>query len=200
MSIYGSAVRKPITTLMIFLAIVVFGIYSLINLPVDLYPEVEYPVITVLTTYNGASARDVETNLSKPIEEVLNAIDKLKEISSISRDNNSVVMLEFEYETDLSEAANDIRESLAFIENYLPEGADKPTVFKFDISMMPILFYAVTAGPSYEGIDKLMEERVINPLNRIDGIAAVYLSGTPQRKVEIEVDPHKLEAHHPRRD
>jgi HAE1 family hydrophobic/amphiphilic exporter-1 len=195
MSIYGNAVRKPITTLMIFIGVMVFGIYSLIKLPVDLYPEIEYPAITVLTTYGGANASDIETNVTKPIEEVLNSIDNLKEISSVSRDNSSVVSLEFEYETDLSEAANDIRESMAFIEDYLPEDADKPTVFKFNTSMMPILFFSITADESYEGIYKLLEERLMNPLNRVEGIASIYLTGTPNREVEIQVDPHKLEAH-----
>ena len=195
MSIYGQAVRKPITTLMIFVAVVVFGLYSLINLPVDLYPEIEYPAITVLTTYGGANASDIETNVTRPIEEVLNTVDNLKEISSVSRDNNSVVMLEFAYETDLSVAANDIRDALAFIEDALPEGAEDPTVFKFSTSMLPILMYAITADASYEGIDKMLEERLINPLNRIEGIGAIYLTGTPRREIEIQVDPRKLEAY-----
>jgi HAE1 family hydrophobic/amphiphilic exporter-1 len=180
---------------MIFIGVMVFGLYSLINLPVDLYPDIEYPAITVITTYNGANASDIETNVTRPIEEVLNSVDNLKEISSVSRDNSSVVSLEFEYETDLSEAANDIRESLAFIEDFLPEGADKPTVFKFNTSMMPILFFSVTADESYEGIYELLEERLMNPLNRVEGIASIYLTGTPRREIEIQVDPHKMEAH-----
>ncbi len=195
MSIYGNAVRKPITTLMIFLAVIVMGIYSLVNLPVDLYPEIEYPAITVLTSYPGASASDIETNVSKPIEDVLNSVDGLKEITSVSRDNTSVVTLEFEFETDLNEAANDIRDALAFIEDVLPEDVDKPTIFKFSSSMMPILMFAVTADESYEGIEKLMEEKVINPLNRIDGIGSISLLGIPQREVELKVDPRKLEAY-----
>ena len=196
MSIYGNAVRKPITTLMIFVAVVVLGLYSLIHLPVDLYPEIEYPAITVLTSYPGANAADIETNITKPIEDVLNTVDNLKEITSVSRDNSSVVALEFEYETDLSVAANDIRDALAFIEDYLPEAANKPTVFKFSTSMMPVMMCAITADESYEGIEKMLEERLINPLNRIEGIGAIYLSGTPRREIEVQVDPHKLEAYH----
>ena len=196
MSIYGNAVRKPITTLMIFTAVIVLGLYSLINLPVDLYPEIEYPAITVLTSYTGANAADIETNITKPIEDVLNTVDNLKEVTSVSRDNSSVVSLEFEYGTDLSDAANDIRDALAFIEDYLPEGATKPTVFKFSTSMMPVMMYAITSEESYEGIEKMLEERLINPLNRIEGIGAIYLSGTPRREIEVQVDPRKLEAYH----
>ncbi|HSH51570.1 MAG TPA: efflux RND transporter permease subunit, partial [Bacteroidales bacterium] len=159
MSIYGNAVKNPVTTIMIFLAIIVFGIYSLFKLPIDVYPEIELPAITVFTTYGGANASDIESNISEPVEDALNTIDDLKEISSVSRDNMSVVMLEFEYETDLNEAANDIRDALSFIEDILPEDADKPTIFKFSSSMMPIAVFAVTADKSYEGIEKILEQK-----------------------------------------
>ena len=98
MSIYKNAVKNPITTLMTFVAVMVLGAYSLINLPIDLYPDIEFPAITVMTSYRGAGAADIEANISKPIESSLNAIDGLKEISSESRDNLSIVSLEFEYE------------------------------------------------------------------------------------------------------
>src|SRR6056297_1935822 len=145
MSIFSSAVKKPITTIMIFVAIIVLGIYSVYKLPVDLYPEVEIPAITVFTTYPGASAKDIETNISEPIEDALNTVDDLKEISSVSRDNLSIVTLEFEYETDLTEAANNIRDGLAFVEDELPDAAEDPQIFKFNSSMMPIQMFAITA-------------------------------------------------------
>ncbi|MGC9375136.1 MAG: efflux RND transporter permease subunit, partial [Bacteroidales bacterium] len=195
MSIYGSAVKKPITTIMIFLAIVVFGIYSLVKLPIDVYPEIELPAITVFTTYAGASASDIETNISEPVENALNTIDNLKEIRSVSRDNISVVTLEFEYETDLNEAANDIRDAIALIENELPEDADKPNIFKFSSSMMPIAVYAVTADNSYQGIEKILEQKIVNPLNRIEGIGSISIIGAPTRQVKIEINPRKLEAY-----
>ena len=145
MSIYKSAVTKPVTTIMVFLAVMVFGFYSLSNLPIDLYPDIEFPAITVVTSYRGASAADIENNISKPMESSLNAIDGLKEISSVSRDNISIVSLEFEYETDLNEAANNIRDALSILENVLPEEADNPMILKLRASMMPILMFAVTA-------------------------------------------------------
>ncbi len=195
MSIYGSAVKKPITTIMVFMAVMVFGIYSLLKLPVDFYPEIEFPAITVFTTYNGASAADIETNISKPIEDALNTIDNLKEITSSSRDNISVVSLEFEYETDLSEAANDIRDALSLVEGTLPEEADDPNIFKFSSSMIPIIMYSVTAGENYEGLEKLLDEKVINPLNRVEGIGSISLMGTPTRQVMININPRRLEAY-----
>ncbi len=195
MSLYKSAVKNPITTLMSFLAILVFGFYSLSNLPIDLYPEIEFPAITVVTTYRGASAADIESNISKPMESSLNAIDNLKEISSESRDNMSIVSLEFEYETDLSEAANDIRDALSLLENFLPEDADAPMILKISSSMVPILMYAVTAQESYAGIEQTLEELIVNPLNRIDGIGSINILGEPVRQIGIEIDPRKLEAY-----
>ncbi len=195
MSIYASAVKKPITTLMVFAAIVVFGIYSIIRLPVDLYPEIEFPAITVFTTYPGASAQDIETNVSEPIENAVNTVDDLKEVRSVSRDNLSIVILEFEYETDLSEAANNIRDALAFVRDALPEEADEPNIFKFNTSMMPIQMFAITADEHYEGLEKLLEERLVNPLNRISGVGSINIAGAPVREVAIEADPRKLEAY-----
>ncbi|MDD3859522.1 MAG: efflux RND transporter permease subunit [Bacteroidales bacterium] len=194
MSIYKSAVKKPITTMMVFVAIMVFGIYSLSKLPVDLYPEVELPAITVMTIYRGANAEEIETNVTKIIENTLNTLDNLKEVTSVSRDNLSIVTLEFEWESNLDEAANDIRNSLEFIKSSLPEDADNPIIYKFNSSLMPIMFFAVTADESYEGIENILEEKVVNPLNRIEGIGTVGLSGLPKREIYIEVDPVKSEA------
>jgi hydrophobic/amphiphilic exporter-1 (mainly G- bacteria), HAE1 family len=195
MSIYKNAVRKPITTLMIFAAVMVFGLYSLSNLPIDLYPDIELPMITVMTSYPGASSADIETNISRPIENSLNTVSNLKEITSVSRDNLSIVTLEFEYETDLDGAANDIRDALSLVESFLPEEVDDPMIFKFSTSMMPILMYAITAGESYEGIQRLLQNEVINPLNRIEGIGSISLMGAPVREISIEIDPRKLEAY-----
>ncbi len=195
MSIYKSAVEKPITTLMIFIAVVVMGVYSLINIPVDLYPEMDPPFITVMTSYSGANASDIETNVTKILEDALNSVDMLKEITSTSSDNLSVVSLEFEWDTNLDEATNDIRDVIDRIMDNLPDGVDRPTIFKFDTSMFPILFYAITADESYPGLEKIIEEKIINPLNRVDGVGSVSMIGTPKRMVYVDVDPKRLDAY-----
>lgn len=194
MSIYKSAVKKPITTMMVFVAIIVFGIYSLTRLPVDLYPEVELPGISVLTLYPGANSSEIEVNVSKIVENSLNAIDNLKEIHSSSRDNMSIVTIEFEWGSNLDEAANDVRNSLEFIKKRLPDGAETPVIYKFNSSMMPILFFAITADENYLGLEKLLEERVVNQLNRIEGVGSIGLSGMVEREIYVEVDPVKLDA------
>ena len=195
MSIYKSAVQRPVTTILIFVGLIVMGIYSLIQLPVDLYPEIELPFVSVFTQYPGASASDIETNVTRPIEDALNSVSNLKEITSTSSDNNSVIFLQFEYETNLDEAMNDIRTSLGFIEQFLPEDAENPIVLKFNSSMMPIIFYAITANESYAGLEKIIDERIINPLNRIEGVGSVSMAGAPGRSIYIDIDPRRMEAY-----
>ncbi len=195
MSIYSSSVNRPVTTILIFVATMVIGLYSLTQLPVDLYPEVELPFIAVYSTYPGASASDIESNVTRPLEDAVNSVTNLKEMTSSTSDGIAVVLLNFEYGTNLDEASNDVRSSLSFVENYLPEGCEKPTIMKFNSSMMPIIFYAITAKESYQGLEKILDEKIVNPLNRIEGVGAVNLAGVPGRKVYIDVDPRKMEAY-----
>lgn len=195
MSIYKNAVQKPVTTIMIFMAVIVFGLYSLSTLSVDLYPEMEPPFVSVLTTYPGASASDIESNVTRLIEDALNSVDNLKEISSKSTDNMSVVFVEFEWETNLDEAVNDIRSALSWVEDDLPDDCNDPNIFKFNTSMMPILFFGIKANESYDAIEKILDERIVNPLNRIEGIGSIGFNGLPKREILIEVEPQKLEAY-----
>jgi hydrophobic/amphiphilic exporter-1 (mainly G- bacteria), HAE1 family len=195
MSIYKNAVNKPITTMMIFVAIVVMGFYSLVQIPVDLYPEMDPPFISVMTTYPGANASDIEANVTRTIEDALNSVDGLKEITSTSTDNLSVINLEFEWESNLDEATNDIRDVIDFVINSLPEGVERPQIFKFNTSMMPIVFYAVTAKESYTGLEKILDEKIVNPLNRVEGIGSIGLMGAPRRVVYVDADPRMLEAY-----
>lgn len=195
MSIYSASVKRPVTTILIFVALIVMGVYSLTQLPVDLYPEMELPFVVVFTTYPGASASDIESNVTKPMENALNSISKLKEITSTSSDATSVVFMNFEYGTNLDEASNDIRSALSMVERVLPEDCEKPTIIKFSTSFMPIVFYAITAKESYAGLEKILDEKIVNPLNRIEGVGSVALSGVPGRKVYIDVDPRRMEAY-----
>jgi hydrophobic/amphiphilic exporter-1 (mainly G- bacteria), HAE1 family len=195
MSIYSASVKRPVTTILIFVGLIVMGLYSLTQLPVDLYPEMELPYVVVYTTYPGASASDIESNVTKTLENTLNSVSKLKEITSRSSDAVSIIFMNFEYGTNLDEASNDIRSALSMIERYLPDGCEKPTIIKFNTNAMPIIFYAVTANESYAGLEKILDQNVVNPLNRIEGVGSVSLSGVPGRKVYIDIDPRKMEAY-----
>lgn len=139
MSIYKTAVNKPITTMMIFTAVMLFGLYSLTKIPIDLYPDMEIPAVSVMTVYAGASAADIEENVTKLIEDNLTTVDQLKEISSTSKDNISIVSLEFEWGVDLDVAVADVRDALDMVLSDLPDDCERPTIFKFSTSMMPII-------------------------------------------------------------
>jgi HAE1 family hydrophobic/amphiphilic exporter-1 len=195
MSIYKTAVSRPITTLLVFVAVIIFGVYSYVNLPVDLYPSMDIPAITVYSAYPGASAEDIESNVTEPIEDALNGVDNLKEISSVSKDNISIVTLEFEWGNNLDEAANDIRDALGFVQSRLPDEMEDPVIYKFNSSDMPILFLSISAEESYPGLTKILENRLLNPLKRVDGIASAAIVGHPGREIYVEVDPVKMEAY-----
>ncbi len=195
MSIYGNAVKRPITTIMVFVALLVMGVYSLNKLPIDFYPDIDFPAISVITTYAGASAADIETNVTRTIEDGLNSVGSLKNITSTSRDNMSVVVCEFEWGTNLDEASNEMRDGISFIEPFLPEEVEKPMLFKFSSSAMPVLFYGVTADESFEAIEKILDEKVVNPLNRIDGVGSVGMMGAPGREIQVDIDPRKMESY-----
>ena len=195
MSIYGNAVKRPITTIMIFVALMVMGVYSLNKLPIDFYPDIDFPAISVITTYAGASAADIETNVTRTIEDNLNSVGNLKDISSTSRDNMSIVVCEFEWGTNLDEASNEMRDAISFAEQFLPEEVDKPALFKFSSSAMPILFYGVTADESFPAIANILDEKLVNPLNRIDGVGSVGLMGAPGREIQVDIDPRKMESY-----
>ncbi|MDR0414967.1 MAG: efflux RND transporter permease subunit [Prevotellaceae bacterium] len=195
MKIYETAVRKPISTILIFVGAVVLGLFSFQRLSVDLYPEMEIPYLSVITSYVGASAEDIEQNITRRMEDNLNTVSHLKKITSSSRENMSVVSLEFEWGTNLDEASNDVRDALGRVESYLPDGADKPLIIKLSTSMMPIMMLAATAEESYEALYKMLDEKVANPINRIDGVGQVTIAGAPTREVQVNVDPQKMEAY-----
>ncbi len=195
MSIYSTAVKRPITTLVIFIAILVMGTFSLRNMAIDLYPEIDPPFISVFTIYPGASAADIETNVTRMIEDNLSIVTNLKNITSQSRDDISAITLEFEYETNLDEATNEIRDVIGRIQRFLPEGIEQPTVFKFSSSMIPVMMLSATADESYAALAKILDQKLINPLNRIDGVGAVGIFGGPEREIQVNVDPRKLEAY-----
>ena len=195
MKIYETSVKKPISTALIFVAVIVFGLFSLKNLAIDQLPEMDLPAISVITTYTGANAEDIETNITRRIEDGLNTVSNLKEITSKSSDGVSLVSLEFEWGTNLDEASNDIRDALGRLTDYLPEDAETPILFRFNSSLMPIMSFSITAEESYPALNKILEEQFVNRLSRIDGVGSVGISGAPVREIQVNVDPVKMEAY-----
>ena len=195
MKIYETAVRKPISTALIFIAVIVFGLFSVTKLGVDYYPEIEVPYISVITMYPGGNAEDIETNITRVLEDQLNSVDNLDKITSQSKDNVSIITLEFEYGCDLTEAANDVRDIVSRTQSILPDNVEYPTVMKISSSMMPIMMLSITADESYAALAKIIDDKMVNELNRVNGIGSVAVIGAQEREVQVNVDPNKLEAY-----
>ncbi len=195
MSIYRTAVENPVTTGLIFLAFALLGVFALVQLPIDNFPDVESNTIMVMSSYPGASAEDVENNLTKILENSLNGVPNLKDLTSNSRENISILTLEFEYGTDIDEATNDVRDKLDMISQTLPDGASLPYLFKFSVDDMPIMIMAATANQSVSALDKILDERIATPLARVSGVGQISVAGAPKREIQVYVDPAKLEAY-----
>ncbi len=155
----------------------------------------EPPYVSVMCTYAGNTGSEIETNLTKLLENSLNSIEGLDEMTSTSKDNIALVTMKFQWGQNMDEVVNDVRSALDMVSDNLPDGAGKPIVFKFNTSMMPILMYAITAEESYAGLDKILEENVTNVLNRVDGIGNLSVSGAPERYVYVDVDQRKIDAY-----
>ena len=195
MSLYSTAVKKPVSTIMIFIGVVIFGIYSYLQLPVDFFPKIDPPIISVFTYYNGANASDVEQNITRKLEDSFGSLTGLKKITSKSKDNISVVTLEFEWGANLDEATNEVRNAVGMAERNLPDGVETPTIFKISTSMVPVIMFSVTSTESYAGINDILDKKLIQPLNRIDGVGNIMQMGAPVRAVMVDVDPRKLDAY-----
>ena len=194
-SIYRKSVNNPVTTALIFIALAIFGVFSLINISLDRFPKFDANVVMVMSSYPGASAEDIETNLTKVLENSLNGVSDLKNLTSTSKENISLITLEFVEGVDIDVATNDVRDKLDMVNSILPDGASLPVIFKFSADDMPIMIMAATAQESYQAIDKILDEKVATPLARVSGVGTVSVAGAPQREIQVYCDPNKLEAY-----
>ena len=195
MSLYSSAVKKPVTTILVFVAVVIIGLFSLLKLPIDLYPDIDSNTIMVMTTYSGASSQDIEQNVTRPLENTLNSVEHLKHITSNSKENISIITLEFEYGYDIDVLTNSVRDKLDMVSSMLPDDAETPIIFKFSTDMIPIVLLSAQANESLPGLYKILDENVANTLARVDGVGTVSISGAPKREIHIYLDPARLEAY-----
>lgn len=195
MKIYESAVKNPVGTSLIFIGVVLIGLMFYQQLPIDLYPNIDLNMVSVMTTYSGAGAQDVEENVTRPLEDVLNTTEKLKEITSQSRDGMSMIMLEFDFGTDMDAVMNDVRDKVGMISGFLPDGTEDPMILKFSSDMIPVVILSATAEESAGALYKILDEQVANPLNRISGVGTVSVAGAPEREIQVNVNPAKLEAY-----
>ena len=195
MSIYRKAVNNPVTTSLVFIAMMIFGVFSLINISLDRFPKFDANVVMVMSSYPGASAEDIETNLTKVLENSLNGVSDLKNLSSTSKENIALITLEFVEGVDIDVATNDVRDKLDMVNSVLPDGASLPVIFKFSADDMPIMIMAATADDSLQALEKILDDKVATPLARVSGVGTVSIAGAPQREIQVYCDPNKLEAY-----
>ena len=189
------SVSRPVTFFMIYIAVLAIGMVSAFNLGTDIYPDISFPTVTVVTSYEGVSSEDIETLLTRPIEETVAAIEDVDEVTSYSREGMSLVMVTFKWGKDMDVASMDVRERVDFVKPFLPDDAEEPFVFKFSTEQMPILFLAVTGDYSLADLRKVVEDQVEPRLERIQGIASVFTQGGKEREIHVYADDEKLKAY-----
>jgi len=190
-----TVVNKPTTLIIFFTLLVGFGLYSILDLPIDLYPEINPPVLVLFTNYEGAGPEEVEKALSRPMESALSNVSGIKKMTSTSSTGTSQILLEFNWGTNMAEAANDVRDKLEFVKGFLPDDAGSPQVFKFDPSMIPILQLSVTGNRSSAELRELAENLIQPKLEQIDGVSQAGVSGGQERAIKIEISQNRLEAY-----
>ncbi|MCD6220211.1 efflux RND transporter permease subunit, partial [Candidatus Calescamantes bacterium] len=196
MNIPELSVKRKVTTLMLVLMLCILGILSFFNLGLDMMPDLEYPVVSVVTTYEGVASEEIESRITKLVEESIGLVKHVKKVSSFSMEGISVVMIEFQWGTKLDFAAQEVRDRVSLIEDYLPEDADKPIVIKYNPSDMPILLYAVTGfGEDTLTLRTYLDDEIKPRLEGIDGVAQVMLMGGKKREINIFVDGEKLKGY-----
>jgi len=188
------SVNRPVTTAMIFIIMVVLGLVSLSMLGLDLMPEMEIPAVSVMTAYQGAGPEEVETLITEPMEDTLSTISGVDEVISVSKEGLSAVTLKFDWGEKIDESINDVREKIDLIRDILPEEADNPVIFKFDLAMMPIAIIAITAEDSYPDLEDIVDDEIVDPLKRVEGVAAVTPRGGLERQIRVDIDRDKLAA------
>lgn len=192
MSLPRLGIKRPVTIAMIVLMVLLLSTISLTMIPIDLFPDMELPVILVQTDYEGAGPREVESMVTRPLEESLSTVDNLSEISSVSRVGSSEIVLMFEWGTDMDFAALDARELVDMIREALPDDVDDPVVMQIDPDMLPVIQAGISADVSHQEITELADGIVQSQLERQEGVAAIDVMGGLEREIEILVDPYKL--------
>ena len=187
------SVRKPYTVLVAVVLVIVLGILSFSNMSTDLMPDMEFPYAIVMTTYPGASPEEIETAVTKPVEQAMASITNMKQVSSVSNSNMSVVILEFNENTDMNSATIDMRESLDTVSAQWDDSIGNPTIMKINPDMMPIMVAALDYdNMDSVGVTEKAENDIIPELESVEGVASVSASGEVDKKIEVIVQEDKI--------
>jgi len=194
MSLAGFSVKRPVTIKMIFLGVILLGFISLKKLPSELFPAIEYPQITIACVYKGAAPQEIESLVTKPIEESVGTVNGVKNIHSISREGLAMVMVEFDWGTNMDLASMSVREKIDLIKERLPQGSGEPIVVKYNPFQLPVAVLNVTGRFSGSDLYDISHDLIKNELEKVDGVASCSISGGAQKEVHIDVDQARLTA------
>ncbi|MFA4967130.1 MAG: efflux RND transporter permease subunit [Candidatus Margulisiibacteriota bacterium] len=189
-------VKRPLFTLSIFCVVLLIGLYSLGRLPLDFLPNIEIPSLTIITSYPGASAEDIETTITKVIEDGVATVPNVDKITSDSMENLSTVTLSFKWGTKLDAASADVRDKMDQIRGKLPKDIQLPIIFKFDTSQIPVLTFGISSDKSYNQLYEISDKTISPALKRVTGVGTVSISGGRVRQINVDVDRQKLEGYH----
>ncbi|MGE5508168.1 MAG: efflux RND transporter permease subunit, partial [Chitinophagales bacterium] len=195
MNIAQLSVKRPITTAMAYIAIILLGLFAASRLAVDLMPELAFPSLSVSVGYSGAAPEEVEKLITIPLEQAVSSVNGVVGINSVSQEGNARVSLSFKWGTDLQDAANDVRAAVERVRGRLPDDADAPRVFRFDPSQMPIMTVGVSGDSDLAELRRKAEEEMATYLERLDGVASVTVQGGRSREIRVELDPARLQAY-----
>jgi len=192
MNLPEMSVHRPITSLMLFLGVILVGLFCFVQMPIDLFPDMDIPSITVVTPYEGASSEEVEEKITRRLEERLATVEDLKHITSTSSEGISYIVLQFEWQTDLDTRANDVRDAIDQAQRDIPEEADRSRIFKLDVSQFPVLVYGVFAEQSYEDLEDILDDEVATPLESVSGVGSAEVIMPLRRQVNVDLDRERL--------
>jgi len=193
-SLSGLSVRRGISFSVVWLLVLLFGLFGLSKLKLDLMPDMEFPMVFVSTSYTGASPEDMETLVSRPIEAAVASVASVEEVSSSSQQGLSLVLVSFGWDTDMDQAETDLRRAMDLVEGALPDDADDPLIFALSPDQKPAVFLGLTGPLPLDELRRLAEDVVQPRLERVEGVAKAMVSGGLQRQVRVDLDPHRVQA------
>ena len=188
------SVKRKVTASMMAAILVVLGAISFTRLGLDFFPDLEFPTVSVITSYSGASSEDIENVLTRPLEQVVSSVNRVKKVTSQTSEGVSVISIEFEWGTNLDFAAQDVRDQIGLYEQYLPEDAAEPLVVKFSFSQFPVIFYGITSDIPAMRLKTVIEDEVAPRLERLDGVASARVFSMDEREILVDVDRAALES------
>lgn len=195
MNIGKFSVKRPVTVAMAALVLILFGAVSFTRMSVDLMPKMDLPILMVMAPYDGAGPEEVEEMVTKPLESSMAGISGIDTIQSVSSAGNSIVMLMFDYDTNLDTATNAVRDKVDMAKMMMPKEAGDVSIMKLDMNSMPVVMMGVSGDRSLDDVKKIVDEKIIPRLERIDGVAAANVMGGREQQVIITADPYKLSAY-----